>query len=134
MGMYGNSIKVEARKDELLSILQANREKHVEDFRKATAGYVKAALEALDQRSRDFSATVEGEPIPDSLDLGFGNIPKPQSHEKDYDRAIKMLSMHQGESFIIDSDMYEMYVEDNWSWKRDFMHSTSHYGVGARPF
>lgn len=126
MGMYGNrDMKVVVKKDELMAILVKNREAHCAEFKVACEGYQKAAVAELTQRLAAFEKV---DPQNNNLSLDFSKLPKPQSHEQDYDRAIGLLKLHAEEKLTLDTDAYERFVEDNWEWKTGFAHTNSMYG------
>jgi hypothetical protein len=134
MGMYDRTIKIEADKDKLLETLKANRKTHIADFKEAMEGFLTQVQAALHDRKTVFEKAAADFKKADgdiskvkTPNLDFGKYPKPSSHEKDYDRAISMLEMHTGKTFIIDMDMYRQYVEDEWDWKRGFELSNSTY-------
>ena len=114
---------IRVKKDELLKRLQENRDKHREVFEAALNGYREYAEELL-------RGTIE--------DLKRGRVPdikisvsRPEDHTRDYDRVIGMLKMHQGEEFDLDETTYAQYVDDDWSWKRQWLRLSSEYAAGA---
>lgn len=125
MGMYGNrEMKVTVKKEELLEKLAKNREKHCADYVQACKGYKEAAIKALSSRLDKFK---DVDPANNSLNLDFSKLPKPVSHERDYDKAIGLLKMHAEDKIVLDMEAYGYYVEDNWEWKAGFAATNSSY-------
>src|SRR5215469_1851857 len=101
------------RKDELLTALQENRSKHRQVFEKALEGYRQAAIQTLNDRITKLSAGK----LPDLA----VRMPLPVDHTRDYDRVIRMLTMHQSDTITLDESTFAMYVEDDWAWRREFI-------------
>lgn len=114
---------VHIRKDELLSILTKNREAHRNVFLEAQKGYKQQVIDLLEtylkqaREGRNFQLSI------------FLEAPKDQT--KDYDRVIKMLEMHQAELVVLSERDFAQYVQDDWQWKRDFLHKNAVYSVSA---
>jgi hypothetical protein len=100
------------RKDELLAILQENRAKHRRVFEAAVEGWsaeVSRQLDAAKQR------ILQGK-----RQNVYISLPVPKDHTRDYDRAIRSVTMHVENTIrLSDTDMAQ-YVEDDWSWRREF--------------
>jgi hypothetical protein len=129
MSMRGeNEMVITVEKTKLLEILKSNREKHLEEYRKARLGYMKAALFALEEHQNKFAAfnASSDAKLPD---LDFSKIPKPRCFAESYTRTINMLELHQGSMFTVDMAAYRRYVEDEWEWKGQHHMSNSHYLV-----
>jgi hypothetical protein len=107
-------------KDELLDVLRDNRERHRVVFEKAIEGFRERAITELDRRIADLKAR-KGQ-----VDL-FVHLPEPEDHTRDYDRVIRMVEMHQGDTIELDEKAFASYVEDEWSWKREFVGTNSKY-------
>lgn len=106
-------------KQELLAKLQENRGKHRETFEAALAGYKAHAMKMLKAEIR---ALNEGR-IPD-ISI---TISRPTDNTRDYDRVIGMLHMHTGDTFDLDETSYAQYVDDDWSWKRQWLKLSASY-------
>jgi hypothetical protein len=119
--MIMQNIKV--RKTELLERMRDNRDAHREAFLAALEGYRQHALAELNDRVK---ALGEGR-IPDiSID-----ILRPVDHTRDYDRVIGMLEMDVEEELVLSETDYAQYVNDDWSWKRQWRLSNSGYVSGG---
>lgn len=122
MGMYGREMKVTVRTADLREILTKNKAKHIDAYQAAVEGYRKQAMEALQKRL----AKMETADKPPSLSF---KMPKPESHEKDYDRALGMLKLHANDTLVLDTEAYQKFVEDDWDWKHNFENVASSYVV-----
>ena len=119
MMMGKNAMVVNVKKSDLLAALSANREAHLAEFDEADGAYRGTVIEALEARVRQIK---DG----GKIDVSF-HLPKPRSPVKDYDRAIKMLELHQDVSMKLGMDAYRQYVEDDWDWQNEFKHVNSGY-------
>ena len=111
-----NSFNVKVSRKELLGKLQANREKHVEDYKKAMIGYY---IE-LEERLVDALHEVRDVDQRESFETCHLAMDRPQSHESVYNTAIGMLSMSQDDHIIVTSDQFRAWCEDEWGWKGRF--------------
>ncbi len=119
-------MKVNVRKEELLTTLQANRTNHRKIVEEARAGYVdraKTVLEAKLGRLR------EGKIV----SLTF-NLSPPQDHTGVYDTAIQMLELHQGELLELSAGEVRSLVMDEWDWLSTFLIGNSAYSGSARAY
>jgi hypothetical protein len=114
---------VKVNKSEALEILKKNRTEHKSIFLEAVEGYKKQVLEILERHIADIKA---GKVQYISIQL-----PKPEEHTKDYDRAIKMLEMSIDDAIEMDEHSFSSYIMDDWSWKRQFLGSNSSYSLKA---
>ena len=106
-------------KDDLLYRLRANRDVHRALFLKALSGYRKKAIEELDaaiERIKDGS--------PKNV---YVSLRAPEDHTRDYDRVIEMVKMDVRSEIILSEDKFASYVQDDWTWKREFVASTTEY-------
>ena len=106
-------------KDDLLYRLRANRDVHRALFLKALSGYRKKAIEELDaaiERIKDGS--------PKNV---YVSLRAPDDHTRDYDRVIEMVKMDVRSEIILSEDKFASYVQDDWTWKREFVASTTEY-------
>lgn len=107
--------KVTVSKGILLSKVRQNREKHVTEFVETMEGYRQMVIDELDGA---LSCAHEEEDV-DFADL-FKLARKPESHEKDYDRAIAMLEMSTDGEITLTKREFDQLVMDEWDWKADF--------------
>lgn len=113
--------KVKVTRNELLTNINQNRTKHKEEYDEALSGWQEQIVVAFDEardrvRQGDYS----------NLSPASG-LPKPQHHLKDYDLAIRMLTMSVDEHIEIEMHDFNQYVMDEWSWKAGFALTNSSY-------
>ena len=122
--MLGHDRKFEVNKTKLLETLKANREKHIVAHKEAKTGYRKAAIDAL---TEELGKAKDNE----KFSLSFHHLPRPRSHEKEYDQVIGLLEMVISDTIEITTSDYQQFVLDKWSWKREWAMSNSTYAVSA---
>jgi hypothetical protein len=106
----------------LVEELKKNRTVHAADFEEANKGFrvaVIAELETMLKTAREGGA-IERKSA----------LTKPESHVKDYDRVIRMLEMCTKDEVLISEAEFQQYVQDDWSWKREFLAQTMVYKGG----
>lgn len=54
-------------------------------------------------------------------------IPLPESHMREYDRAIRMVEMSTENEITLDQREFDQYVMDEWSWKQEFLMKSALY-------
>lgn len=115
--------KVTVKKDDILEILRANRDKHREVFAEAVEGYKQ---EAISQLHSHLNAVRNGK-----LDTVFVQLTPPTNQTKEYDRAIRMIEMDQSDTVVLSEKDFQCYVMDDWSWKRRWLEANSTYSAAA---
>jgi len=110
---------IKVKKEELLEVLKTNKEKHILEFKEALRGYRIKSAELL---SDQLAKVENGE----DFTMNF-NLPKPVSHESEYELAISMLTMDVDKTVELDQHEFSCYVKDNWQWKSSFSHINSGY-------
>ena len=110
---------IRVSKTELLAKLRENQAKHRETFEAALAGYAAEARKLLKEHLKALS---DGRTPKISI-----IIDRPEDHSRDYSRVIGMLEMHLGDEFELDETSYAQYVDDDWSWKRQWLKLSSAY-------
>lgn len=110
--------------DELINIVRENRDNHRSLFEEALEGYRKQAEDIL----KDHIERIRRGKVSEVRVY----MPAPQDHTKDYDRVIKMLEMTlQADQFTVELDQstFSQYVQDDWSWKDEFVSSYNAYSM-----
>lgn len=115
---------VTVNKDELLSALKANRDKHAKEFEEVQLAYERSVVEALEEALARAKDGVE-------FKTWFQDLTVPESHVKEYDRVIKMLEMSVKSEITIDSTQFNQYVMDEWGWRRGFEAVSAAYSKKA---
>lgn len=114
---------VKIKNIDLLDVLKKNRETHVNEFNTATEEYRKDAI--IELKSNLKQAQNGGEIVL------YSALTQPQNYVASYDTAIKMLEMSADELIELTMSEFQQYVEDNWTWKGNFLASTSMYSAKA---
>ena len=118
-----NMQETKVLKPELLKILEENRSKHRRVFEAALDGYQKEALRQLEMKVQALKAG--------KYPKIYLNLPMPEDHTRDYDRIIRMVTMHQEDTVVLDEQQFAQYVEDDWSWKRQWASTSNVYAAGT---
>ncbi|MEN6293116.1 MAG: hypothetical protein ABFD07_14025 [Methanobacterium sp.] len=115
---------IRVSKQELLKVVTENREKHKTEYLEAIKAY---RVKAADLLNQELQKIVSG----DKFQVRFDLI-KPESHEKEYDLAIKMLEMSVDETIEISQQEFNELVNDEWNWKYSFNNAyfSNHTYVG----
>lgn len=114
-----SGLVVEVTTADLLADVTANRAKHRAIFDEAVIEFRKRAITKLDALIKDLNAGK-------TPDL-YVHLPVPEEHTNDYDRAIKMLQLHTGETIELNEQTYTNLVEDSWGWSELFTSNTVGY-------
>ncbi len=110
---------VKIKVTDLLKHLKANKQKHIQDYDEAMVGYRKAIIEEL--RGKSIVACQH-------LDVSHTlKTVRPTSFVKSYDEIISMLEWTTDKEIELDRGEFTMYVDDDWSWKGNFLAATSIY-------
>lgn len=109
-------------KSDLIAKVLKNRTAHIAEFAETIAGYDQKVIDTLDAQ---LANAHEGR------DVNFHAVyllnSKPQSHEKEYDRAIAMLEMSTNTHVTLTEHDFGQLVMDEWEWKQAFALSGSLY-------
>lgn len=141
-------IAVTVNRQDLLGKLRARRDAHLKAYADACAGWKLEANEQLDDflkraaeavqnlRTRvDAADQAKGDkPVPLALPPGLFQIKAhpPESHVRDYDRAIAALDNHVGETFEVPAELFDQWVRDDFGWKESFETIAADYGGKLR--
>lgn len=101
---------------ELVEILKTNRADHQDTYTQAMEACRRDAMKILEDQ---LNAAAQGRPF-----LSVFRFAVPEDHTKDYDRAIKMLEMHQSDTIEMTEHTFSELVMDDWSWKATFASNT----------
>lgn len=111
---------VRIKKTELREIVATNREKHIKEYAEGYTAFQQLFLQQLDTLRHNAE---RGE---FSL-LDLQRLQRPVSHEKDYDRALRMLELEVNDTITLDEEGMRNLVMDEWSWSEHFTASNKLY-------
>lgn len=114
---------VRCNRVQVLKKLEENRTNHRTVFEEALEGWHKAVVENLERMLTDAKAKKKFVPA--------FNLPQPQDHTRDYNRAITMLEFSLDEELELTQGEFAQYVLDDWGWQGDFLASSANYGSTA---
>lgn len=109
----------------LVAILETNRTAHRVAYTSAVAGFRIAAQARIQQMAHE----VERDPLPKHIAF---DLPVPEQHLTDYDRAIAMLHLALDKTVLLSEDAYRQYVDDEWGWKESWKLVNSSYWVDKK--
>lgn len=115
-----NNVKV--RKDELLSCLYNNLDKHQSDVEDAKRLRIDKIERFFNEQLEQIKADRNYQP---KENIRF---PMPQDNSSEYKKAIKMVEMNQDEIIELSETQFDKLVMDNWGWKEDLIATSSLYG------
>lgn len=113
---------VTVSKDDLLRIVNKNRAEHRTTFDAALVKFREKAIVELDA----IIAELKAGQFPKHL---ASRLPRPEEHTADYDRAIRMLTMHTEATIALSEEAYARLVDDDWGWRDAFLSNTHSYIV-----
>jgi hypothetical protein len=119
-----NAIKM--NRLQLLGLVQENKTKHIAEYLEAVEDYKKLVLE-IAQGNAKLAKTGDVTQFKKMK----GMPAAPNSYEKDYGRAIRMLELSVEEVIEVEEDIFNQLVLDEWHWKHSFSTSNSMYKAGA---
>lgn len=121
--------KVTVNKQDLRKQLIQNKNDHEADFAITWDSYKSALVVRLENLVKQGRALEPGEPI----ELGVWDLPMPENHTAEYQRAIEMLEWETGDEVILDEHEFKQFVQDDWSWKAGVTQANVLYAGSASP-
>jgi HAMP domain-containing protein len=112
---------VRVRKEDLIGIVERNRATHGAVFEKAYERFRCSIERELEER---LSRIRKGK----SVDLAI-RLPEPRDMTATYDRVLEMLAMETRDEVELTEQEFQQFVQDDWTWKREFATTASLYGV-----
>lgn len=113
---------IKMSKDELLSIVKINKDKHIAEYLESVEDYKNLVVQ-ISQANLKTSKTADLEQFKKLKSYPTA----PQTYEDSYKRAIRMLELSVEDSVHIDEDVFNQLVLDEWTWKRRFSESNALY-------
>lgn len=115
-----NEIKMDRK--ELLKIVKENLKKHLADYAEAVEDYKAGALKVA---TANLKIAKTGEI--DKFNQIKSLPQRPVSYEKEYNRAIRMLELSIENEIVVEQDVFNQLVLDEWHWKNQFIASAMTY-------
>ena len=142
--------RVKVKREDLLKALLDNKKAHDDLLANALKGYYKSVKKTLSERIKtvlplvkeELQTTLESvtnleesvKPVVFSSKQQYAlfnfNIPFPESHEDDYNRAIQMVKLSANDLFELSEDDFSKFVMNDWSWKNEFLSTSQMYCSG----
>jgi hypothetical protein len=126
MGWEDREVKV--KRDELLSVLRQNRQRHISDYQKACVGYREVALRRVEAGFQEAREVVnrlkDGQTIAVNVRV---SLSAPVSYEKAYDQIIRMMEMSVDTEIDLTASQFACFVMDDWEWKEEWASDNAHY-------
>jgi predicted KAP-like P-loop ATPase len=110
----------------LVEILEKNKEAHRETFLEALEGYKVEAIKVLTEK---LEAVKNNKRLPQV----WINLPMPEDHTDDYERAIKLLRLDTRAEVELTEGEFAQYVMDDWGWKGQWASNTVAYASVVNP-
>jgi hypothetical protein len=137
----GNKVQqVRVNKAALLEKVKANLDQHKKDYEQACKDYADEARAVLAEKlaaiQAEFKKVAEAvekgglkpAKVALSMDLISVRLTVPESHEKDYLKAVAMLEMSTQDEVELEQDDFSRLVMDEWGWKEAFRETVAFYG------
>lgn len=115
-----HSVKLD--KNQLLEILNQNKQTHVAEYNESVEDYLAAVIKVTSHnhkvaKEKKLENQTKFKTLP----------PPPKSHEVEYNRVIRMLELSVDNEIELDATQFSQYVQDDWSWKQGFAATSSFY-------
>jgi hypothetical protein len=124
------SRKIEANRLDIIAKVEANRAKHIAEYKEAMKGYREEAQRLLRNAVAMLSGQINDIIKPDGpayIQQPSLSLTVPQSHEEDYDTVIEMLKMETREKVMVSTEEFTCYCMDKWAWKATFAATNMRY-------
>jgi hypothetical protein len=116
-----HSVKI--KRDELLSIVRENKEKHIKEFNEAVDNFKRAVVKITEENLMLANTGDLAEIFAKSKSMPV----RPVSYESSYTRAIRMLELSVDTEIELALHDFDQLVQDEWQWKASFTTSNSTY-------
>ncbi len=152
----GSMDTVVIEKSKLLEILEDNKKKHDSIFEVSCLGYWDLATKRVEEKKKELIsviAKINLESVANEIRLNqkiesrvklndenyfvhfdFShhlNLAYPENHSDDYNRAIRKVSLNVYDKVKLNQNEFESLVLNNWTWKNNFISTSSFYVLNA---
>ena len=121
MMKYGNR-KINVNKDNLIKQIKENKEKHIEEFKKAVDAYKEEAEKQLMKELARLNTV-------GALDIKLDLI-TPVNNAENYDKILQMFEWEENEVVELQQDEFREYVQDEFDFAVTARMSNSMYLMG----
>jgi len=118
---YGNR-KINVNKDNLIKQIKENKEKHIEEFKKAVDAYKEEAEKQLMKELARLNTV-------GALDIKLDLI-TPVNNAENYDKILQMFEWEENEVVELQQDEFREYVQDEFDFAVTARMSNSMYLMG----
>jgi hypothetical protein len=116
-------------REKLLTIVRDNLVKHQNEFKESLVDFAKAMTVIAEKNKRISLKNLKlvKADVNSKLEQPVGYLAAPRSYETEYNRAIRMLELSVDENIVVEQDVFNQLVLDEWSWKQLFVGTSSMY-------
>lgn len=114
-------------KETVLSRLKENRERHKKDFENALDGWRQEVREELERKQVKLQEDLDKLNKGEEPSSRFHNLPKPADNTNDYDIAIEMFEMSNGDMVELDVTDFQRLMRDDWGWRKRWTEENNLY-------
>ena len=118
------------KRDELLKILKENRTKHLAEYKANCEAYREVALAKIEEQFAELRKKVTE--VKDKKFIGAiycsFQLPAPESHERYYDMAFRMMELEVNENVNLTADQFGCFIMDDWEWSEGFKGQSQYFG------
>lgn len=107
---------IKMNKNQLLDILEKNRDEHKEEYDEAIEAYEKQVVKEAEK----FLEEIKANPRKNWRYSNHIKAQMPEDHSRDYNLAIEMLQHEVNEEVVLTQQEYAELVQDEWDWAREF--------------
>lgn len=114
--MHFRNQSVNVKRSDLLEALRKNRSLHIAEYKEALRDFRLKMKSELQRAAESLVVTTD-----DHLHKFKVQLPAaPSSHTRNYDEVIEMLELSVDETINLDSESFQAYFKNKWSWTDSF--------------
>ena len=122
--------RINVKREDLIKVLNTNRDKHQQEYDEAYAGYLQLCIEALEEKIvvvNDAAKALKDGPE-ETFDMYFNDLMQaPENHVQDYQDVIDMLELSEDTKLSVGMEEYKKYYKNDWTWSRSWELSNKMY-------
>jgi len=122
--------RISVKREDLIKVLNTNRDKHQTEYAEAYAGYLQLCVEALEEKVETVKeaakAPKDGPEL--KVEMFFNDLmSQPENHVDNYQDVIDMLELSEDVKLDIGMEEYKKYYKNDWSWSHNWGLSNKMY-------